>query len=259
MKLFFRHFGQGNPVVILHGLFGISDNWVTFGRRLAEDYEVFIPDLRNHGQSPHSQVFDFPSLSEDLYEFIEDHDLMHIILIGHSLGGKTAMEFALNYPDIITKLIVVDISMRKYKGDRDHQHLINAMLDVDFSIANSRSDIERQLAKTVNSVKLRQFLMKNVYWRDKANMAWRLNLDAINTNLPLIFESVSQGGSFPGPALFIRGELSDYILDEDLPEILKAFPNAMVKTISGASHWVHADAPEEFYIILREFVSLYSR
>ena len=254
MKLFFRHFGTGLPVVILHGLFGISDNWVTFGRRLSNQFEVFIPDLRNHGQSPHSSLFDFPSLTEDLFEFAEDHKLGKFILIGHSLGGKTAMEFALQYPERIEKLIIVDISMRKYYSDRDHQKLVNAMLDVDFSAAGSRSDIDRQLAKSIDSLKLRQFLLKNVYRRDKNTMAWRLNLSAINENLPFLFDSVKPGVPFLGPALFIRGELSDYIIDDDFREIMNNFPHADIKTISGASHWVHADAPEEFYKIVNEFL-----
>ena len=259
MKLFFRHLGTGHPVVILHGLFGISDNWVTFGRRLAEQYAVFIPDLRNHGQSPHSPVFDYAALREDLNEFTEDLELDNIILIGHSLGGKTAMDFALHYPEKISKLIIVDISMRKYSGDRDHQDLINAMMAVDFSIVSGRSDIERQLAQTVDSVKLRQFLLKNAYWRDKTTLGWRINLKAIDENIHRIFEGIASGGPFIKPAMFIRGERSDYILDEDIALIKQNFPGAAIKTISGASHWVHADAPEEFYEVVKIFLSSTAR
>ena len=255
MKLFFRRFGTGFPVVILHGLFGISDNWVTFGKRLSEHFEIFIPDLRNHGQSPKSPVFDFPALTEDLFEFIDDHGLGKIILIGHSLGGKTAMEFVFHYPERVRQLIIVDIGMRKYEGDKDHQKLIHAMLDVDFSLCRSRSDVEKQLAKTINSIKIRQFLMKNVYWTDKTTMSWRLNLNTIYKNLPFIFDRVKLGSPFLGPTLFIRGELSDYIKDKDFELILQKFPNAAIKIISGASHWVHADAPEEFYRVVLEFIS----
>jgi pimeloyl-ACP methyl ester carboxylesterase len=243
-------------VVILHGLFGISDNWVTFGRRLGEESSVFIPDLRNHGQSPHSNLFDYPSMVEDIYEFTEEQGLDEFVLMGHSLGGKIAMEFASLYPEKVLKLIVVDISLRRYSGDRDHQRLINAMLQVDFARAASRSDVERQLAETVKSTKIRQFLLKNVYWRDKSTMGWRLNLAAINDNLPLIFDSVGKGNPFMRPALFIRGEDSDYILGEDEPLIHQQFPASAIKTISGASHWVHADAPEAFYKVVETFLAI---
>lgn len=253
MKLFYRHFGVGKPVIILHGLFGVSDNWVAFGRRLSERYAVYIPDLRNHGQSPHSGIFDFPSLCDDLLELIEDHRLAEIYLIGHSLGGKIAMFFALQRPELVRKLIVVDISLRKSPPDREHQLLLNAMMAVDFTVARSRSDVEKQLGKQVQSLKLRQFLLKNVYWRDRNTLDWRLNLKAINENLLSVFEGVSQTGVFRAPALFIRGGLSDYITDSDIPDLKTKFPGAEVKTIENASHWVHADAPGEFYEVVKTF------
>ena len=256
MKLFFRHFGTGQPVIILHGLFGLSDNWVTFGRQLAEHYSVYMPDLRNHGQSPHSKVFDFPSLEDDLTEMIEDNGLNNIFLIGHSLGGKTAMFFTLHHPEIVKKLVVVDISLRKSPPNREHQQLLNAMMAVDFSTAKSRSDVEKQLQTQVKSSKLRQFLLKNIYWRDRHSLDWRLNLQAINENLLSVFEGVNVSGIFPGPTLFIRGGLSDYILEADIGELKSKFPGAEVKTIANASHWVHADAPGEFYELVKYFLDL---
>jgi pimeloyl-ACP methyl ester carboxylesterase len=254
MKLFFRQFGTGQPVVILHGLFGLSDNWVTFGRQLSEHYSVYIPDLRNHGQSPHSKVFDFPSLENDLVEMVEENGLEHIFLLGHSLGGKTAMFFALHHPEVVKKLVVVDISLRKSPPNREHQQLLNAMMAVDFSAAKSRSDVEKQLQALVKSTKLRQFLLKNVYWRDRHSLDWRLNLQAINDNLLSIFEGVDVPGIYPGPTLFIRGGLSDYILDADVDVLITKFPGAEVKTIATASHWVHADAPGEFYELVMNFL-----
>jgi esterase len=254
MKLFFRRFGKGNPLVILHGLFGLSDNWVTIGKRLSDDFEVFIPDLRNHGQSPHSTVFDFPALVQDLIEFTEENNLKDMILVGHSLGGITAMHFALENSSCVKKIIVVDISLRKYRNYGDHQKLINAMLGVDFSRVHKRSDVERQLMSSIKNTRIRQFLLKNVYWRDKVSLDWRLNLAALNENLPLINESVADDKQFRGPALFIRGELSDYLLNEDLDEICKKFPRAELATVPNASHWVHADAPEEFLKILSRFL-----
>jgi len=254
MKLFTRQFGTGYPVIILHGLFGLSDNWVTFGRQLAEQYSVYIPDLRNHGQSPHSSVFDFPSLEEDLLELVESLNTQSIYLLGHSLGGKTAMFFALHHPQLISKLIVVDISLRKSPPNREHQQLLHAMMGVDFSLAKTRSDVERQLAEEVPGLKLRQFLMKNVYWRDRHSLDWRLNLKAVNENLLSIFEGVAVDSTFDKPALFIRGGLSDYILDDDVEALKLKFPGSSVTTIANASHWVHADAPGEFFNIVKEFL-----
>jgi esterase len=255
MKLFTRHFGTGQPVVILHGLFGLSDNWVTFGRQLSEYYSVYIPDLRNHGQSPHSKVFDFPSLEDDLMEMMEENGLDNIFLLGHSLGGKTAMFFALHHPELVKKLVVVDISLRKSSSNREHQQLLNAMMQVDFGALKSRSEVNTQLETLVKSTKLRQFLLKNVYWRDRHSLDWRLNLQAINDNLLSIFEGVQVAGTYSGPTLFIRGGLSDYILDTDINDLKLKFPGSVgVKTIANASHWVHADAPGEFYSLVKSFL-----
>jgi pimeloyl-ACP methyl ester carboxylesterase len=256
MKLFFRHFGTGQPVIILHGLFGLSDNWVTFGRELGERYSVYIPDLRNHGQSPHSKVFAFPSLENDLVEMVEEIGLDHLYIIGHSLGGKTAMFFTLHHPDLVKKLVVVDISLRRSPPNPEHQQLLNAMMSVDFTVAKSRSDVEKQLQMQVKSIKLRQFLLKNVYWRDRHSLDWRLNLQAINENLLSIFEGVDVQGVYPGPTCFIRGGLSRYILDSDLNDLKSKFPGAEVKTIANASHWVHADAPGEFNSLVEKFLAL---
>jgi esterase len=254
MKLFCRKFGTGQPVVILHGLFGLSDNWATFGKQLAGDHALYIPDQRNHGQSPHSGVFDFPSLENDLAELIDDHGLQDIFLIGHSLGGKTAMYFTLHHPGLVKKLVVVDISLRRSPPDREHQLLLDAMLAVDFSLARSRSDVDEQLRQKVSSARLRQFILKNVYWRDRNRLDWRPNLKAIDENLLAVYEGVNDAGIYGGPALFIRGDRSDYILDADIPGLKMKFPGAEVQTIVNASHWVHADAPGEFFMIVKEFL-----
>ena len=254
MKLFYRQFGSGPPMVILHGLFGISDNWVSIARTLGEWYTVYVPDLRNHGQSPHSEVFDFNALEDDLLELTEEFSLNNFILIGHSLGGKTAMYFALHHPQSIKKLIVVDIGLKKAPVNTEHQMLINAMLGVDFSRAKARSDVDRQLEVAVTSQRLRQFLLKNVYWRDSRTLDWRLNLQVINENLLNIFEGVDIPARYTGPALFIRGGRSGYLREEDLEELKKKFPGALVKTIPEAGHWVHADSPGEFLQAVRAFL-----
>jgi len=241
-------------MVILHGLFGISDNWMSIARILGEQYTVYVPDLRNHGQSPHSPVFNFSVLEEDLLELTEEYGLDNIVLMGHSLGGKTAMYFALHHPQSIKKLIVVDISLRKVPVNMEHQMLLDAMLSVDFSRVSARSDVDRQLSVKVKSLRLRQFLLKNVYWRDKDSLDWRLDLKSINENLLNIFEGVDTGGEYAGPVLFIRGGRSGYILDEDIAGLKMKFPGAVVKTIPDAGHWVHADSPGEFLETVRVFL-----
>jgi len=255
MKLFYRQFGSGKPVVVLHGLFGLSDNWVTFGRKLGEQYSVYIPDLRNHGHSPHSPHFNFSVLENDLLEMLEDWELDEIFLIGHSLGGKTAISFSLHHPEKVKKLVVVDISLRKSISFGHHQALLDAMLSVDFRSVRSRSEVDGQLMLKVHNAKLRQFLLKNVYWRDHQTLDWRLNLRAINEQLPAIFEGVNDTGVFDRPVLFIRGGMSDYIQNTDLAEIKLKFPGAVVATIANASHWVHADAPGEFYTLVYDFLN----
>jgi esterase len=254
VKLFFRQFGNGYPLVILHGLFGISDNWVTFGKRMGADFSVFIPDLRNHGQSPHSPVFDYSSMVEDLAEFLDDRGLDEIFLLGHSLGGKIAMQFAIGHPDRIMKLVIVDISPRKYPPNLEHQQLLDAMLSVDLDGIDSRSEAEKQLALRIGSQKLRQFLLKNLYWNSRSRLEWRLNLASINANLPQMFEGIEEGKDFRKPALFIRGGQSGYISDTDLPLIRSMFPDSELETIMIAGHWVHADAPEEFYSLVSAFL-----
>lgn len=255
MQLFFRHFGSGDPVVIVHGLFGLSDNWVTFGRGLAGSYSVYIPDLRNHGQSPHSNVFDFPSMEQDLLEFLEDHNLRNVNLIGHSLGGKVSMSFALHHPDLVKKLVIVDISLRRSRPGQEQQQLLDAMRSVDFSQVRSRSDAEAQLAEIIQNQRLRLFLLKNLYWRTSGRLDWRLNLKVIYENLHFVFEGIEVPGTFTKPVLIIRGGLSDYILPEDIPVFQMKFPGAVVKTIAKASHWVHADAPGEFAGLVTAFLN----
>lgn len=254
MQLFYRHFGSGLPVVILHGLFGLSDNWVTFARQLSRHFSVFIPDLRNHGQSPHSMVFDFPSLENDVLEMIETWGLTEVILIGHSLGGKTAMFFALHHPEMVKKLVVVDISLRKSLPGGEHQQLLDAMLAVDFSHVRSRNDVDSLLREKVPNRRIRQFLLKNIYWRDRHRLDWRPDLRSINDNLLAIFEGVDVQGRYEGPVMMIRGGLSGYVEDSDLNDLSVKFPGAEVETIANASHWVHADAPGEFFSLVNGFL-----
>ena len=254
MKLFYRQMGEGQPVIILHGIFGISDNWVTIARRLAEKFEVFILDQRNHGQSPHSDTFNYFALADDLYEFIDDHQIVNPILIGHSMGGKVAMNFALDNPSRVQQLIVVDISLREYPARQEHMDIIHAMLSVDFNDVSSREEVEEIVAKTVRSERIRLFIMKNLYRIGRERLAWRMNVSAIYENIENVFIGVDSPYVFDKPTLFIKGGASNYILDEDYPEIVNKFPAAQFKTIEGASHWVHADKPDELCAAFSEFL-----
>jgi len=255
MQLFYRKFGSGKPLVILHGLFGISDNWVSFGKKIAQlGYEVYIPDQRNHGQSPHSPSFNYLALVDDLFEFIDEHELDDAVLLGHSMGGKVAMRFALENPDFVSKLIVVDISMRAYEARHHHKNIIKAMKSVDFTSLHSRKEVEDVLAESINDSKIRLFVMKNLHRINQNGFEWRLYLDGILDNLDFMFDGIESENVFKKPSLFIRGGASDYILDGDISDIDRAFPNNKLYTIPGATHWVHAEAPDLFYKYVSGFL-----
>lgn len=256
MQLFHRRYGEGQSVIILHGIYGVSDNWVTIGRRIAESYAVYILDQRNHGRSPHSDFFSYPALVEDLDEFIQEQELENPILLGHSMGGKVAMNYALEYPDSVDKLIVVDISPRKYPGRQAHQQILDAMLSIDFNKVKSRAEVDAQLEECVESYRIRQFIMKNLQRVNRDRLGWRINVQAINENLYNVFEGVEGSGRiYEGPTLFVRGGASDYISKEDEDLIYPMFPNTSIRTIEHATHWVHADAPDELCSLFSEFLA----
>ncbi|MCF8367561.1 MAG: alpha/beta fold hydrolase [Bacteroidales bacterium] len=255
MKLFYRKYGEGQPLIILHGIFGISDNWVTIGRRLAEKFEVYIPDQRNHGQSPHSSTFNYFALIDDLFEFIEDHQLINPIIIGHSMGGKVAMNFALENPGKIDKLIVVDISTRAYTGRQEHQEIIHAMRSVNFDNISSREEVADIISKSVKSEKIQLFVLKNLYRINQERYAWRLNVDGIYENIENVFEGVQSPYVFKKECLFIKGGNSGYITEEDYESIRIKFPKAVFTTIKDASHWVHAEKPDELCAQLSLFLN----
>ncbi len=255
MQLFYRKFGEGKPLIILHGLFGISDNWVSFGKKIAElGYEVYIPDQRNHGQSPHSGAFNYLALVDDLFEFVDELGLEDAVILGHSMGGKVAMRFALENPTFLSRLIVVDISLRAYQARPHHKNIINAMKKVDFNLVTNRLEVEDILRNYIQSNSIRLFVMKNLHRKGQSQFEWRLNLDAICNNLDEMFDGIEVKRPFEKPSLFIRGGASDYIIDEDIEPINQAFPNNTMHTIEGASHWVHAEAPELFYNYVSEFL-----
>jgi pimeloyl-ACP methyl ester carboxylesterase len=258
MKLFYRKYGKegAQPLIILHGLFGISDNWVTYGKRIAaEGFEVFIPDMRNHGHSPHSNTFNYFALTDDLFDFIDEHEIENPVILGHSMGGKVAMRFALENPVFVKRLIVVDITLKAYGPRHSHLRIIEAMRKVDLSKAKTRREVETMVAEFIKEPRIRLFVLKNLYRTKNNTFAWRINIDGIAENLDQMFDSIDTLAKFEKPALFIKGGASDYILPEDFPQIRYNFPNAEIVTIEGASHWVHVEAPEKFYQITSGFLA----
>jgi esterase len=255
MDLFYREYGEGEPLIILHGLLGISDNWAGIARKIADDgYRVLIPDQRNHGRSPHHPVLNYYALTDDLSEFIEKRGLEKPIIMGHSMGGKVAMRYTLENPGSVSRIIIVDTSLRTYVRFNYHLNLIDAMLSVDFSKSASRAEAGKALSLKIADKRMVQFLLKNLYWKEKNLLAWRPDLQAIGYHIEEMYDGVFYSARFDKPALFVRGGKSNYILEEDYQAIYQNFPDALIKTVENGTHWVHADEPAEFYRLVSEFL-----
>lgn len=262
-KLFFRKYGQGPPLIIIHGLYGSSDNWVSIGRKLAKDFEVYLIDQRNHGKSPHSNEHNYNLLKKDLKEFMDSHSIEKAIIIGHSMGGKTAMFFAADYPEKVSHLVIADISPRSYETTNfkqllAHSAIIKAMYNLDFYGINSRYEIDDILAKSIPEKRVRQFLLKNIKRSKYNEYSWNLNIKTIKNELNNIMKGLDENHpEITGfPVLFIKGEKSDYILDEDIKVIKKIFPYADIETFPNAGHWLHAEQPELFLEKTKNFIFL---
>ena len=253
MQLNFKKIGEGEPLIILHGLFGSLDNWMTLAKKLGENFEVYLVDARNHGQSPHANEFNYDIMAIDLYEFIMQNNIVDSIILGHSMGGKTAMQFAMNYPNQLSKLIVVDIAPKCYPVH--HTAILKSMLSLDFDIIKNRKKAGVELSKTITDFSTRQFLLKNLYWIKKDKLAWKFNLSVINKNIALMGVELENISKFYKPTLFIRGEKSDYIAKNDIITIQNIFPNAIIKSIKSG-HWVHAENPAEFLQVVLTFLSV---
>ena len=257
MLLHHRVLGSEHPaassVIILHGIFGTSDNWQTFGKSLAERRRVLLVDQRNHGLSPHSDAFSYPAMADDLKALVEEQALPPAVVLGHSMGGKTAMFFAVRYPELLNKLIVVDIAPRAYPVH--HQTILDAFAAVAVDEIQSRSEAEEQMAPLVPEQGVRQFLLKNLQRTDDG-FAWKLNLPVIRDNIEAVGAVVPEGKTFEKPTLFVRGANSDYVRDEDETMIKQHFPQAQVATIEKAGHWVHAEQPEALLEVVTRFLDV---
>jgi len=251
MKLFFREYGQGQPLIILHGLFGSSDNWLTQAKILSPHYRVLTVDQRNHGQSPHDDSFDYQSMVADLAEFIDDHQLKNPIILGHSMGGKTAMNFAIRYPEQLQKLIVVDISPRAY--DLEHYIIVKGLKAIPVSTLTSRHDADAILSEYVAEPDVRQFLLKNLQRNPSSGFSWKINLPVIGQKLSNIGLDLQFSGTFEKPTLFVRGSRSNYILDSDRQRIKEVFPKSSLITME-TGHWVQAEKPKEFVDVVMKWL-----
>ncbi len=268
MELFYRKYGEGAPIVIVHGLYGASDNWVSIGRSLSENFEVFLIDQRNHGRSPHSSEHSYELMVDDLYKFIENQGIDKAILIGHSMGGKTVMHFANQYPEKVSSLIVLDIAPKSYlqlaqenKAEINHFGILKALKSINFSLIKNRNDVALELEKFIKSNRIRQFLLKNVHRNKNNSLNWSLNIDALYNNLDDILNGMDtnfyqSGEAITGfPVLFVRGANSNYITDADFEHIVSIFPYAELKTIANAGHWLHAEQPQELISIIIDFLN----
>lgn len=243
MLLHYKEIGEGKPLVILHGLFGTSDNWQTHAKKLGEYYRVILVDQRNHGHSPWSEDFTYEHLAEDLERLIVHLGIDQFTLIGHSMGGKTAMYYSQKYPTRLEKMVIVDIGIKQYP--MHHNEIIKGIKSLDLTTISSRSAAEQAMIPFVDSYGVRQFLLKNLYWVEKGELAWRMNVDVLEREMEEILAPIPNIEVWT-PTLFLRGAMSNYILDEDWDAIEEIFPDATLETIKNAGHWVHSEQPDEF-------------
>lgn len=253
MKLAYREIGEGEPLIILHGLFGSSDNWLSIARELESRFKVYLVDQRNHGDSPHSDEFTYAAMAADIKEFVEEHALEKPVLMGHSMGGKTAMTFAVTYPELLKKLVVVDIAPRYYPVH--HDRILEGLQSIDVDNLQSRREADKALAAYVPELGVRQFLLKNLGRSGKGGYEWKINLPVISGQIENVGEAIGEEGRFEKPVFFINGEKSGYINRErDEPLIQRIFPKAKIETIAGAGHWVHAEKPAAVVEKVRTFM-----
>lgn len=241
-------------MVILHGLFGSLANWRTVGRSLARRHRVYLVDQRNHGRSPHAPSHTYDDLVVDMVEFLDRREVPKAALVGHSMGGKTAMKLALAHPDRVESLVVVDIGPRRHSAE-GLRPVLDALIAVEPSQWTTRDEVAARLAERIPSPRLREFLLMNLARDESGAFRWRLNLGTLDRCFEALGEPITSETVFGGPALFLRGALSDHLSDADWSDARRLFPRARLVTIPGAGHWVHADAPAAFQGALAEFLS----
>jgi pimeloyl-ACP methyl ester carboxylesterase len=265
MNLNFRKLGSGHPLIILHGLYGAGDNWLSIAKVLSGFCEVYLIDQRNHGSSPHVSEHNYNVLTDDIKEFLDQHGIEKTMILGHSMGGKVAMQFAIDYPHMLTKLIIVDISPGSYAHDDDRNHIrlhksiIQSLMNVDLAKIGSLSDADMQMKEFLPDERLRKFLMKNLRKGEDHLYKWKINLPVLKDNISVISGGLDKtqmgsAGIRNFPVLFIRGANSDYIVEEDEILIKEMFPLSTLVTIKNAGHWLHAEQANTFAKIVKQFL-----
>ena len=245
--------GEGKPFVILHGFLGMGDNWKTLAKQFSEsNHQVHLVDQRNHGRSFHSEDFDYELMAEDLKAYCKEHNLNDIVLLGHSMGGKTAMLFAALFPELVSKLIVADISPRYYPVH--HDAILEGLSKLDFSEIKTRGEADKTLSNYVKDTGTRMFLLKNLYWVEKGQLGLRINLPVLKNNVSEVGEAFPIHATFNKDTLFLRGDKSEYIGEQDEAIIHRHFPNSEIVTIKNAGHWLHAENPKDFYEAVINFL-----
>lgn len=252
MILNFRTLGEGEPLIILHGVFGSSDNWQSQAKAFAEKYKVYLVDLRNHGNSFHSDEFDYQVMSQDVVDLMASEGIEKAYILGHSMGGKVAMYLAGKFPVLVKRLIVVDIAPKHYLPH--HQQIFQGFHSVNLSALQSRKDADTQMSQIIKDFGVRQFILKNLYRNKEGKFSWKINLEAIETNIENVGAGLPDGYGYAGPVLFIGGSKSSYIQSEDEADIKARFPDSNVVTVEGAGHWVHAEKPVELIAHVLDFL-----
>lgn len=254
MDLYSKIEGAGKPLLILHGFLGMSDNWKTLGSKYAQNgFAVHMPDLRNHGRSFHSDEFTYEVMADDLFRYCQKHNLSKVSIIGHSMGGKVAMFFAISHPEMVDKLIIADIGTKYYEPH--HADIMQALNAADLENSQSRDDIEQRMQPHVSDFGTRQFLLKNVYRKTPTEFAFRFNLELFNREIDQIGEALPPSAVYEKQVLFLRGEKSKYIVDEDIANIQKHFPAAEFKVVPNGGHWLHAENPDDFLSLSLDFLN----
>lgn len=245
-------FGEGKPLVILHGLFGMLDNWQGLAKQFGQFFETHIVDQRNHGKSFHASEHSYDLMCEDLLHYLDQNKLDKVYLMGHSMGGKTAMLFAAKYPKRVEKLVVVDIAPKYYAPH--HQEILAGLHAVEKADVKSRKEADTILSQHFSQLGIRQFLLKNLYWKTKEDLSFKFNLSVLSNEIQNVGEALIEDVVFVEPTLFIDGENSNYILPEDHELIESHFPDVEIVEIENAGHWVHAENPQSFFDEVSRFL-----
>ncbi len=253
MQLNYKTYGSGDPLIILHGLFGSLDNWHSIAKHLSNTYKVYLVDLRNHGKSPHVLAMTYGEMANDLIEFMDQQGLKAANIAGHSMGGKAAMQLALTKPQRVSRLISIDMTPFEVKGG--HEQIIRALKAFDPSALASRKEADQAMSRYIDQFSIRQFLLKNLERREAGGYQWKMNLPVLESHYHEILKSVSTDQVYNGPTIFIKGELSNYLASREVNNYQQLFPKAKLATISGVGHWVHAEAPNDFIEIIAQFLS----